>query len=128
MNQIQACEHGLQPFRNGVYAQAGEHLPDRMHYYGVPGVSIAVINDGRLDWARGYGVCDQTTLAPITPDTRFPVASLTKPIVALAILRLVQQGILDLDVDVNRYLTSWAVPDTLNMQHSILIPKAQTRF
>lgn len=118
MNQIQACEHGLQPFRNAVYAQADRHLPDRMHYYGVPGVSIAVINDGWLDWARGYGVCDQTTVAPITPDTRFPVASLTKPIVGLAILRLVQQGILDLDVDVNRYLTSWAVPDTLNMQQS----------
>jgi CubicO group peptidase (beta-lactamase class C family) len=118
MDQIQAFEHGLQPFRNVVHAQADQHLIDRMHYYGVPGVSIAVINDGTLAWAQGYGVRDEATATPITPDTRFPVASLTKPIVGLAILCLVQQGILDLDVDVNHYLTSWAVPDTLYTQQS----------
>jgi CubicO group peptidase (beta-lactamase class C family) len=89
-----------------------------MHYYGVPAVSIALINDGRLAWARGYGVRDATTTIPITPDTRFPIASITKPIVGLAVLRLVQQGIVDLDVDVNHYLTSWTLPVSPHTQQA----------
>ena len=75
MDQIQAFELGLLPFRNVVHARADQHLIDRMHYYGVPGVSIAVINDGMLAWAQGYGMRDEATATPITPDTRFPVAS-----------------------------------------------------
>jgi CubicO group peptidase (beta-lactamase class C family) len=116
MDQIQQFEQGLQPFRNVEHQQADHHLIDRMHYYGVPGISIALINNGVLEWARGYGVCDEATATPITPDTRFPVASITKPIVGLAVLRLVQQGVLDLDVDVNHYLTSWALPDSIHIQ------------
>jgi CubicO group peptidase (beta-lactamase class C family) len=91
IDQIQAFEHGLQPFMNVVHAQADQHLIDRMHYYDVPGISIALINNGVLAWARGYGVGSPATATPITPDTRFPVASITKPVVGLAVLRLVLQ-------------------------------------
>ena len=112
MNRIEQFERGLQPFGNIQHQQADQHLTDRMHYYGVPGVSIALIHDGILAWARAYGVGDLTSVTPVTLETRFPIASITKPIVGLAVLRLVQQGLLDLDMDVNHYLTSWTLPDS----------------
>jgi CubicO group peptidase (beta-lactamase class C family) len=118
MDRIQLVERSLQPFGNVEHQQADQHLTDRMHYYGVPAVSIALINDGVLAWARGYGVRDAITATAITSDTRFPMTSITKPIVGLAVLRLVQQGLLDLDVEVNHYLTSWTLPDSTHTQQA----------
>jgi len=92
MDWIAQFERGLQPFGNVEHRQPDQLLTDRMHYYGVPAVSIAAIDDRVLAWARAYGVRDVTTATPITPDTRFPIASITKPIVATAIMRLVEQG------------------------------------
>jgi len=118
MDRIEQFECGLQPFGNVEHRQPDQHLTDRMHYYGVPAVSIALINDGVLAWARAYGVRDVTTATAITPETRFPIASITKPIVGLAVFRLVQQGVLNLDVDVNHYLTSWRLPDSTHTQQA----------
>lgn len=112
MDRIEQFERGLQSFGNIQHQQADQHLTDRMHYYGVPAVSIALIHDGVLAWTRAYGVRDRNSLTPVTPATRFPIASVTKPIVGLAVLHLVQQGVLDLDVDVNHYLTSWQLPES----------------
>jgi CubicO group peptidase (beta-lactamase class C family) len=72
----------------------------------VPGVSIAVIHHGVIEWAQGLGV---TRLAgsPVTADTMFQAGSISKPVAAMAALRLVQQGNLSLDADVNTVLSSW---------------------
>jgi CubicO group peptidase (beta-lactamase class C family) len=86
-------------------------LAERMAHYHVPGVSIAVIEDGRVAWARGAGVAEAGTGRPVTPATLFQAASISKPVSATAMLRLVERGTLELDADVNRYLTSWKVPD-----------------
>jgi CubicO group peptidase (beta-lactamase class C family) len=118
MDQIHQFEQGLRPFKQRAHPHADHHVMNRMQYYGVPGISIALINDGVLAWARGYGVRDTATATPITLNTRFPVASITKPIVGLAVLRLVQQGVLDLDADVNDYLASWTVPNSSHTQQS----------
>ena len=93
----------------GRYGPAAP-LADRMVHYHSPGVSIAVINDGRIEWARGFGVCQRGEQEPVTERTLFQAGSISKPIFSLAVLRLVQEGRLDLDEDVNRYLTSWKVP------------------
>jgi CubicO group peptidase (beta-lactamase class C family) len=85
-------------------------LADLMAQHSVPGVSIAVINDGALEWARGYGVRETGQPGPVTPDTLFQVCSISKPVAALAALRLVQEGRIDLDENVNHYLTSWCIP------------------
>jgi CubicO group peptidase (beta-lactamase class C family) len=111
MDHIQAVEQGLQPFGDTTHVLGYRHLDERMAYYGVPGVSIAVIEDGTLHWARSYGLQSEETPTPVTRETRFPAASISKPLVALTVLRLVQDGILDLDTDVNHYLTSWRLPD-----------------
>lgn len=85
-------------------------LADRMEALGVPGFSVAVLLDGEIAWARGYGFADLESGRPVTPRTLFQAASISKPVAALAALQLVQEGRVALDADVNRYLTSWRVP------------------
>jgi CubicO group peptidase (beta-lactamase class C family) len=84
-------------------------LADRMADLHVPGVSVAVIHGGQIEWARGFGVT-RIGGPPVTPDTLFQAASISKPVSAMAVLRLVQDGKLDLDADVNQYLKTWKVP------------------
>ncbi|MGH7359503.1 MAG: serine hydrolase domain-containing protein, partial [Candidatus Rokuibacteriota bacterium] len=86
-------------------------LDDRMRHYKVPGVSVAVIDSFRIAWARGYGVREAGGTDPVTTETLFQAASISKPVAALAALRLVQDGKLELDENVNRRLTSWKVPE-----------------
>ncbi len=81
-----------------------------MQKTGVPGLSVAVIKDFEVHWARGYGLADVVSGVPVTTETLFQAASISKPVSALAILRAVEQGRLGLDDDVNRFLTSWRVP------------------
>jgi CubicO group peptidase (beta-lactamase class C family) len=92
-----------------VQGEARPKLSDRMAKLHVPGVSIAVIHDGAIQWARGFGVT-RVGGTPVTAKTLFQAASISKPVTALAVLRLVQAGKLDLDTDVNRYLKTWKVP------------------
>jgi CubicO group peptidase (beta-lactamase class C family) len=82
-----------------------------MQFYKTPGVSIALINDGRIEWARGYGVLEAGGKDLVTPETLFQAASISKSLSAMLALRLVEQGKLDLDNDVNQRLVSWKVPD-----------------
>jgi len=94
----------------------GEHRPpvslaQRMEQLKVRAVSIAVVRDGKLDWARAYGYADREWKIRATPDTLFQAGSISKPITALAALRGVDAGTLDLDRNVNDYLKSWQLPD-----------------
>lgn len=84
-------------------------LADRLKELHVPGVSIAVIHNGKIEWARGFGVT-RIGGPKVTADTLFQAGSVSKPATAMAILHLVQSGKLDLDTDVNQYLTSWKIP------------------
>lgn len=86
-------------------------LADRMAHHRVPGVSIAVIHDGRVAWARGTGVTQAGGGDSVTSRTLFQAASISKPVAQTAMLRLVERGTLALDTDVNTYLTSWKVPE-----------------
>ena len=86
-------------------------LGDRMAFYKVPGVSIAVINHGQIEWVRGYGFANVAEKRPVTPETRFQAASISKSVAATAVLHFVEAGKIDLDREVNGYLKSWKVPD-----------------
>jgi CubicO group peptidase (beta-lactamase class C family) len=109
--RIQRLQDGLLPavLIKGEPVQRTK-LGDRMAALHVPGVSIAVIHDGQIEWARGFGVTKMGGAA-VTAETLFQAASISKPVAALAALRLVQSGKLDLDTDVNRYLKTWKLPD-----------------
>jgi len=85
-------------------------LQQIMEKYRVPGVSIAVIKDFAIHWSKGYGVADVTSGAPVTPETMFQAASISKPVSAMAVLRAVQEGKLSLDQDINTILKSWKLP------------------
>src|SRR6266851_1520826 len=86
------------------------NLTERMTYHHVPGASIAVIHRGKIEWAHGYGVQDIGG-EPVTTDTLFSAASISKTVTALAVLRLAQEGKIDLDASVNSYLKEWKIPD-----------------
>jgi CubicO group peptidase (beta-lactamase class C family) len=90
----------------GSYAD----IHDRMRAYAVAGLSVAVIENGHIAWARGYGVADTGTGAAVTPDTLFQAASISKPLAALGALLLVEHDRLGLDDDVNRHLKAWKIP------------------
>lgn len=87
-----------------------ESLQDAMTRLKVPGVSVAVIKDGKVAWSRGYGVAWAGGPA-VTPQTLFQAASVSKPVAAMAALRMVEQGKLDLDAGIDTALTSWRLPD-----------------
>ncbi len=86
-------------------------LDERLHHSGATGVSIAVVRAGQLDWAQGFGVLSEGSEALVSSTTLFQAASISKPVTALATLRLVEAGKLDLETDVNDELTSWKVPE-----------------
>ncbi|MDH7637492.1 serine hydrolase domain-containing protein [Sphingomonas oryzagri] len=85
-------------------------LVDRMRRYDVPGISVAVIHNGKIAWARGWGVRDLESCTPVTPDTAFQAASISKVVTAMTALRLVEQGRIGLDRNINDALRSWQLP------------------
>ena len=86
-------------------------LAERMQRYHVPGVAIAVVDDGEVSWSAGYGVRADGQ-GPIEPTTLFQAASISKAVAAVAVLALVEHGDIDLDADVNSMLRSWRLPDS----------------
>lgn len=113
--KIERIENGLVAFSPGGAdtTQPAGKLPiaDRMARYKIPGVSIAVIDDGRIEWAKAYGTLVAGEPAPVTTESIFQAASTTKLLVAAIALRFVEKGRFDLDEDVNATLRAWIVPE-----------------
>lgn len=84
-------------------------LLDTMEQAGVPGVSITVARDGRILWSEGLGWADLEQRVVVTPLTRFRVGSVSKSLTSAALGMLVEQGKLDLDQPVQRYVPSFPV-------------------
>jgi CubicO group peptidase (beta-lactamase class C family) len=108
--RIRAVENSLGPYVP-VAGLPGWNLLDRMRYHGVPGLSIAVIHNYRIDWVKGYGLADTTARTPVTPATLFSAGSISKLVAAGAALVQVQQGRLALDAPINDYLKSWKLTE-----------------
>jgi len=79
-------------------------IPELMRQGTVPGVSVAVIRDGKTFWLHAFGVRNAKTGEPVIDGTIFEAASLSKPVFAYAVLKLVDQGKLDLDTPLTKYL------------------------
>ncbi|MCQ4164316.1 serine hydrolase domain-containing protein [Tahibacter harae] len=104
-------EHGLRP----MVLQPGQALPqwtiaERMAHYKVPGLAIAIVRNGQVTQVRGYGVREAGTGDKVDGDTLFSSGSVSKMVTAATVLRLVEQGKLALDVDVDTYLRRWHLP------------------
>ena len=102
------------------------NLLERMKFYNVPSASIAVINNFKIEWAQGYGIREAGKHEPVTDETLFQVCSISKAVTAVAVLRLVQQGRLDLDADVNKYLVSWKIPKNGSWQPQVTLRQLLT--
>ncbi|KAB2808670.1 serine hydrolase domain-containing protein [Phaeocystidibacter luteus] len=85
---------------------------ERMDALNVRGMSIAVVKDGDVAWSLNFGLQNVKDSIPVNMQTLFQAASISKPITGIAVLHLVQEGVLDLDTDVNEYLSSWSVPES----------------
>ena len=106
--EAQAAVEGVQA-ESGPRELGDRTLAELMEEFGVPGVSVAVIRDFQVHWAKGYGVADVETGALVDTETVFQAASISKPVAAMAVLRAVREGLFTLDTDVNDILTSWTL-------------------
>jgi CubicO group peptidase (beta-lactamase class C family) len=86
-------------------------LAEEMAAHHVPAISLAVVDHGRIVWARAYGLADVAAGRRATPHTLFQAGSISKPVAATAAMALVQAGKLDLDAPANRQLKSWQIPE-----------------
>ena len=108
---IEAIEKGLIP----SILITGQPEPtytitERMAHYNVPGISIAFFEDGEIQWTKCYGHIDSAQSQLINEQTVFQAASISKPVAATGALILAEQGHLDLDEDINTYLSGWKIP------------------
>jgi CubicO group peptidase (beta-lactamase class C family) len=92
-------------------SQPKHTIADRMAFYKVPAVSIALIKDYKIEGAKAYGVLKAGSTSFVKTETLFEAASTTKLLSGILILRLAEQGLIGLDEDVNKYLKSWKVPE-----------------
>jgi CubicO group peptidase (beta-lactamase class C family) len=110
--RIARIERGLTP---RVQVAGRVYIPvsveAQMQALAVPGVSIAFIDGGRIAWTRTYGLADPATGRPVSVDTLFQAASISKPVAAMAALDMVEDGLLPLDAPVNDHLSGWKIPD-----------------
>lgn len=111
-NQIKRVEKGLPGItQNGDTQQYS--LTEWMEKLAIPGVSIAVVDDYEIVWAKGYGVTSKgLERDSISTETIFQAGSIAKPVTALGVLHYVDRDTFDLDTDVNSYLESWTLPDS----------------
>jgi CubicO group peptidase (beta-lactamase class C family) len=98
-------------------------VPELMAQFKVPAVSVAVIRDFKIEWARAWGVTDTATGAAATVDTLFQAASISKPVAAMASLRAIQDGRFALDQDINTILKSWRLPARPDSKGEIVTPR-----
>ncbi|MGN9759246.1 amino acid adenylation domain-containing protein, partial [Streptomyces sp. SD31] len=101
------------PRRGAAPATAGvrDAVEEVMARHGIPGASLALVRDGEIAEVHAFGVQGTSHAVPVTDGTLFAAGSISKHLTAFTVLRLVSEGLLDLDRDINEYLTSWQVPD-----------------
>jgi CubicO group peptidase (beta-lactamase class C family) len=98
------------------------NIKDRMAYFHIHGVSIAVIHNYKIEWAKGYGWADDSLKIPVTAQTLFQAGSISKSLNGVGLLKLAQDKKIDLYTDINTYLTGWKFPyDSLSKSKKITI-------
>ncbi len=117
---IKIIEDAQHPNRQGLDPYTLDELMDR---FGVPGVSIAVIKNFKIHWAKGYGIADVETGAKVNTETLFQAASISKPVNAMAVLKAVQDSKFSLDDDINTILNSWKLPESRFTKNQPVTPR-----
>lgn len=113
-DKIKAVETQLGEYRDLIFEDSvlpRYHILDRMKTYNIPSVSIAVIDKGKIAWVKSYGYADVAHQREANPETMYQVASISKSVNALGVMRLIQAGTLSLSTDIRTYLRTWSFPD-----------------
>ncbi len=108
--EIKRVEQGLLP-PVLIKGDPAWTIEERMKFYKAPGLSVAVIKDFKIHWARSYGVKDLETKEPVTAETLFQAGSISKSVNAMVAMKKVEQGKISLDANINDKLTTWKLPD-----------------
>jgi CubicO group peptidase (beta-lactamase class C family) len=120
-DKIQQVEKNLVANRLAE-GDAPQTLKERMAFYHIQGVSIAVIHNYKIEWAKGYGWADSSLKIPVTTQTLFQAGSISKSLNSIGVLELVQEKKIDLYTDINIYLRSWKFPyDSLSKNKKITV-------
>jgi CubicO group peptidase (beta-lactamase class C family) len=105
---------GRDPFRTGLVQAVEDAARQALATSTTPGLAVALVQHGQVVWAGGYGVADPTICWPVTATTtRFQAASLSKPVTAWGVLRLVERGRVGLDEPILGHLRRWRPPPSL---------------
>jgi CubicO group peptidase (beta-lactamase class C family) len=116
--------NNLQAIDFSIPKQTGESVPlgERMEFYKIPGVSIALINDFAIEWEKGVGYLKAGEAIRVDEHTVFQTGSVSKFVTAVLVLHFVEKGMLDLDADVNRCLFSWKIPENqFTKEHKVTL-------
>lgn len=108
--QIKRVEQGLLPAVL-IKGDPSWSIEERMKQWKVPGMSVAVVKDFKVEWARTYGIKDIDTKESVTAETLFQAGSISKPVAAMVALKRVQDGKIALDENINNKLVTWKLPD-----------------
>ena len=98
-------------------------IDELLERFNVPGVSIAVIRDFDIHWAKGYGIADVESGAAVNTETLFQAASISKPVNAMALLKAAEEGRFSIDEDVNKLLSSWQIPESEHTESAFVTPR-----
>ncbi len=104
------------------------YVPGKLQELNLPGVAIALIENSKIVTTRNYGFADVSRKIPVTDDTLFQIASISKPIAAWGIMKLVEQGKVSLDAPVDQYLTRWQLPPSEFNNEDVTIRRLLMHF
>src|ERR1051325_6524733 len=126
--EIKRVESGLIP-PIAIKGEPGWSMEERMKFYKVPGLSVAVIKDFKVLWAKAYGVKDLGTKEPVTTETLFQAGSISKSVNATIAMKKVEQGKISLDENINDKLVSWKLPENeLTAKSKVTLDRKSTRL
>jgi CubicO group peptidase (beta-lactamase class C family) len=102
-------------------AYLDERIPALMKDYGIPGVSIALVQKGETTWSNAYGYADLENRRKMTTDTYCRVESISKSVTAWGVMKLVEQGKIELDRPVGQYLKNWKLPESQFSEEKVTV-------
>jgi CubicO group peptidase (beta-lactamase class C family) len=123
MRYLRSLKMRVDEKSDGIYREPSDldaFFAGKLREYGVPGLSVAVVKDDRIVWARGFGIADLATSTPATPATSYLWFSMTKIATATAVMRLADRGQLDLDAPADEYFRAFKVvsqPAPVTVRH-----------
>ncbi|MDU8912962.1 serine hydrolase domain-containing protein [Aestuariicoccus sp. MJ-SS9] len=106
-----------------MIAAVEQAAPAALARQGTPGAGVAIVFGGEPIWSGGFGVTNVETGEPVTVDTVFEIASVTKPVTAWAMLKLAEEGKINLDAPIETYLAGWTLPPS-EFEHSQVTARA----